>query len=193
MQNTGTSIWTAGANGYTLNFVSGNQLGSANTYLTLSSAVSPGGTGTFTANLYPLSGAAPHPDTAKWWVDHQDAYLSTRVGQKMVEPAMLEYVQWVKDVGGKPVFVAYPAGFDWTFMYWYMIRFAGDSPFGFSALDVKTLAMVAMGCPYRHTTKRNMPKRWFPKDKPHTHVALDDAIEQGWMFLNILKELPPRK
>jgi hypothetical protein len=32
-----------------------------------------------------------------------------------------------------------------------------------------------------------MPKHWFPKDK-HTHIAVDDAIEQGKLFCNILKE-----
>ena len=41
---------------------------------------------------------------------------------------------------------------------------------------------------YRETTKRNMPKHWFD-DLPHTHNALDDAIEQGALFCNMLAEL----
>ena len=32
--------------------------------------------------------------------------------------------------------------------------------------------------PYRDSTKRNMPRKWFDPI-PHTHVALDDAIGQG--------------
>ncbi len=32
-----------------------------------------------------------------------------------------------------------------------------------------------------------MPRRWFEK-LPHTHVALDDAIEQGALFCNMLAE-----
>jgi hypothetical protein len=32
-----------------------------------------------------------------------------------------------------------------------------------------------------------MPRRWF-KDLPHTHVALDDALEQGYLFCNMLAE-----
>jgi hypothetical protein len=32
-----------------------------------------------------------------------------------------------------------------------------------------------------------MPRRWFD-DVPHTHVALDDAIEQGTLFCNMLAE-----
>ena len=57
--------------------------------------------------------------------------------------AMPAYVAWLKALPGKPVFVAYPAGFDFLFVYWYLIRFAGESPFSFSALDIKTFAMAA--------------------------------------------------
>ena len=42
---------------------------------------------------------------------------------------------------------------------------------------------------YRESTKPNMPKRWFDADLPHTHNALDDAIEQGALFCNMLAEL----
>jgi hypothetical protein len=36
-----------------------------------------------------------------------------------------------------------------------------------------------------------MPRHWFEKH-PHTHVALDDAIEQGVLFCNILAETTKR-
>ena len=49
------------------------------------------------------------------------------------------------------------------------------------------MAMVMLGKDYRRSTKRNMPKRWFD-DLPHTHRALDDAIEQGALFCNMLAE-----
>jgi hypothetical protein len=32
-----------------------------------------------------------------------------------------------------------------------------------------------------------MPRRWFEAAR-HTHVALDDAIEQGLLFCNMLAE-----
>ena len=88
---------------------------------------------------------------------------------------------------GSPVFVAYPAGFDFLFMYWYMIRFAGECPFSFSALDIKTYAMAVLKCGYRQSTKRQFPKRWFSEHR-HTHIAIDDAIEQGELFLSMLSE-----
>ena len=100
---------------------------------------------------------------------------------------MARYVSWIKGLTGKPVFVAYPAGFDFLFVYWYLIRFAGESPFSHSALDIKSFAMAILKKNYRDSTKRNMPRHWFDK-LPHSHVALDDAIEQGALFCNMLRE-----
>ena len=100
---------------------------------------------------------------------------------------MKRYVTWIKSLVGRPVFVAYPAGFDFLFVYWYLIRFVGESPFSHSALDIKSFAMAVLKSDYRDSTKRNMPTHWFDK-LPHNHVALDDAIEQGALFCNMLKE-----
>jgi hypothetical protein len=66
------------------------------------------------------------------------------------------------------------------------MRFVGESPFSHSALDIKSYAMAMLKTEYRQSTKRNMPRQWFDK-LPHTHVALDDAIEQGALFCNMLR------
>jgi len=144
---------------------------------------------TFTANLELLVGAMPDPKTAAWWTEQSTAYAKTRENCVAPSAAMPRFVSWVEGLGKRPVFVAYPAGFDFTFMYWYMIKFAGRSPFSHSALDMKTFAMAKLGTEYRNSTKRNMPKAWF-SDRPHTHVALDDAIEQGELFMNMLAAKP---
>jgi hypothetical protein len=142
---------------------------------------------TFTANLELLPGAAGDPLTMDWWRQHPEAWAATRQDLEAPEPAMRRYVAWVLALPGMPVFVAYPAGFDFLFVYWYLIRFAGESPFSFSALDLKSYAMALLACEYREAVKRNMPQRWFDP-LPHTHVALDDAIEQGALFCNMLAE-----
>lgn len=99
---------------------------------------------------------------------------------------MRAYVDWINALDGKPVFVAYPAGFDFLFVYWYLMRFVGESPFGHSALDMKTYAMAVLKTGYRDSARRNMPRDWLDP-LPHTHVALDDAIEQGALFCNMLR------
>jgi hypothetical protein len=141
----------------------------------------------FARNLETLPGASGHPATMQWWHGKQEAWTACR--RELVSPdlAMPDYVIWLKTLPGRPVFVAYPAGFDFLFMYWYLLRFAGESPFSHSALDIKTFAMAVLKKPYRESTKRNMPKRWFPSVS-HTHVAIDDAREQGLLFINMLKE-----
>lgn len=143
---------------------------------------------TFSANFETLPDAVADPKTAAWWATQPEAWAACRENLETPVAAMTRYVAWIKGLkGGKPVFVAYPAGFDFLFVYWYLIRFAGESPFSHSALDVKSFAMAMLKTDYRESTKRNMPKHWFDK-LPHSHVALDDAIEQGALFCNMLKE-----
>lgn len=142
---------------------------------------------TFSANLETLPEAQGDPRTMEWWAGQAEAWEACRQNLQSPETAMKQYVVWLKGLPGKPVFVAYPAGFDFTFVYWYLIRFAGENPFSHSALDIKTYAMAMMKTNYRSSTKRAMPRHWFD-EKRHTHIALDDAIEQGALFCNMLAE-----
>ena len=99
---------------------------------------------TFAANLETLPGAAGDPNTMAWWGQNAAARDDCRTDLQPPHVAMKNYVEWLKALPGRPVFVAYPAGFDFLFVYWYLIRFAGESPFSHSALDVKTYAMGAL-------------------------------------------------
>jgi hypothetical protein len=146
---------------------------------------------TFSANLELLPGASGDPKTMAWWESQPEAWAATRRDCRDPQEAMVDYVKWLKALPGKPVFVGYPVAYDFMFVYWYMMRFAGESPFSHSALDIKTLAMAALGTGYRDSTKRNMPGNWFG-DQPHTHVALDDAIGQGILFCNVLAAIRGR-
>ena len=149
--------------------------------------------GTFSANLETLPAAVPHPKTMEWWQTQPEAWAACRVDIQPPERAIQNYLRWLKSLPGLPVFVAYPAAFDFLFVYWYLIRFTGESPFSHSALDIKTYAMAMLKKPYRESTKRKMPTRWFDPFR-HTHLALDDAIEQGALFCNMLAEnLAPTK
>ncbi|VVD97552.1 exonuclease [Pandoraea pneumonica] len=144
--------------------------------------------GTFSANLEFLPDAKGHPLTMKWWKTEPEAWAACRIEPEDPAKAMKAYVKWVEKLPGKPVFVAYPAGFDFTFMFWYMMRFVGRCPFSWSALDIKTLAFAMTGMPYRKCIKPRLPQVWLDP-LPHTHVALDDALEQGALFCNMLAEL----
>ena len=143
--------------------------------------------GTFSANLQLLEGATGHPQTMAWWLTQPEAWVACRENQRDPAEAMADYLIWIKSLPGKPVFVAFPAGFDFMFVSWYLYFFTGENPFSFSALDIKSYAMAVLKTEFRQTTKRKMPQRWFDP-LPHTHVALDDALEQGALFCNMLAE-----
>ncbi len=149
--------------------------------------------GTFSMNLITLDGAVADEDTAKWWSTQPEAWNACRQDIQDPEHVMNSFIAWVGEMclgaapkAMAPVFVGYPAGFDFLFVYWYLIKFAGQSPFSFSALDIKTYAMAIMGCGYRDVSKKTM-KRFKEPNLKHTHVAVDDAIEQGYLFLNLFK------
>lgn len=145
----------------------------------------------FGVNLETLPDAKQNPDTMKWWKTQPGAWEACRKNLRSPAEAMSRFVEWVDYVAdreqAKPVLIAYPSGFDFLFVYWYLIKFTGKSPFSFSAVDIKTYAMALMKQGYRESTKKHMPKHWF-SEAPHTHCAVDDAIEQGQLFMNMLKE-----
>jgi hypothetical protein len=96
---------------------------------------------------------------------------------------------WVAEIaaGATPVFVAYPLGYDWMWTYWYFVRFAEEgSPFGHSRhVDMKTLYANKAGTLISRSTKSQMPAGLLPRS-PHTHNALDDAVEQAELFQNLM-------
>lgn len=147
--------------------------------------------GKFSANLAQIEGAAPNAATAAWWLDQPEAWKAATENQRPAGDVMGEFAAWVEatshGAGLKPVCVAYPAGFDFTFVYWYLMRYNGSSPFGFSCLDMKTYAACILGQPFRFTSKKQMPQEWFKGLPPHTHLAIDDAVEQALMFANMRK------
>ena len=142
--------------------------------------------GDYYVNLTLLPEATPDPKTMQFWADHQKYYDATRTWCQTPEEAMPHFAEWVKGFGGSPVAVCMPSGFDFTWVYYYLHRFAGHSPFSFSVLDMKTMAMCMLKRPYRQAVKKNWPREWFSK-LPHTHHALEDAREQGHTFVRMLK------
>jgi hypothetical protein len=104
------------------------------------------------------------------------------------EKAMRDASKWVASIADerRPVLVAYPVAFDWSFLYWYLERFTGGSPFGYSScLDIRTVYQTIAGTVFDNSGKRSMPP-WLVPPSPHTHNALDDAIEQGELFANVV-------
>jgi hypothetical protein len=143
--------------------------------------------GTFTANLEFLPGASGHPRTMEFWSRHPEVWAAIRSNPRPPAEVMPRYAAWLESLPGKPVFVGYPIAFDFMFVYWYLIRFHGQSPFGHNGIDIRSYAMALLKKDYRDSSKSEMPHRWHSRHS-HTHNSLDDAIEQGELFTNMLRE-----
>jgi hypothetical protein len=117
-------------------------------------------------------------------------------GPAAIDPdaAMLHFKGWVegqaREIGARPVYVAYPLSFDWSFTHWYFEHYLGfkSDPFGFSnALDIKTALSIKSGRALLGSTKKNMPRAVKNIETPHTHNAKDDAVGQGELFANLME------
>lgn len=104
--------------------------------------------------------------------------------------AMTEAAKWARSVAGhgRPILVAYPLSFDWSFLYWYFVRFSEDgSPFNHSqCFDIKTAFAVKAHIPIASAGRRRLMPSLRSNDV-HTHNALDDAIEQAQVFANLFE------
>ncbi len=142
---------------------------------------------TFTANLETLPDATQEPKTMQWWSTQKSAWEACRNDLQSPEFAMKAYNAWLCKLPGRPIFVGYPLAFDYPFVSYYLNHFAGNNPFGFAAIDIRSYAMGLRGKDYRHSGREYLPKRLLSQMK-NNHVALDDALEQGRLFCNLLAE-----
>jgi hypothetical protein len=106
--------------------------------------------------------------------------------------AMTRFAVWLENLktehNSAVIFAGYPLGFDWMWTYWYLCKFSEiESPFGHSRhIDIKTEYASRAKTLITRSTKRNIPKKLHSK-LPHTHLAVDDAAEQGELLMNILE------
>jgi DNA polymerase III epsilon subunit-like protein len=71
--------------------------------------------------------------------------------------------------------------FDWSFVNYYFHRYLGENPFGFAALDIKSMYMGATGCKWTDTRSSRIAEALNPK-REGDHDALHDALYQAELF-----------
>jgi hypothetical protein len=106
------------------------------------------------------------------------------------EEAMTEASRWVRGIAGvaQPVLVAYPLSFDWSWLYWYFVRFSIEgSPFAYSrCFDLKTAVAVKAAIPISEAGRSRIDPSLRSRHS-HTHHAVDDAISQAEIFANVFE------
>ena len=96
---------------------------------------------------------------------------------------------WVLDVAGpdRPTLVAFPLCFDWMWMHYYFTQYTHKgSPFGHaSGFDIKTAYAAKKGVPIAESGKGRIDRAVL-SSRPHTHNALEDALEQADIFVAVM-------
>lgn len=109
-----------------------------------------------------------------------------RLEREGLDPAvgMQEFRDWIVSTAGPdatPVFVGFNASFDWSFVNYYFHHYLGENPFGFAALDIKSMYMGTTGSSWSQTRSSKIAEALRPTLKGD-HDALHDALYQAELF-----------
>ena len=142
--------------------------------------------GIWYATLVPLPGAHQDSETMDWWKTQPEAWAEVTSEPRLPEVVIPDFCIWVNRLPGDPIAVAWPATFDFAFVNYYCHRFIGRNPLGFAALDIRSYANGLAGYPsYYGLPEKKIREMAGPVDMAglRPHVAVDDAIEQGRLFM----------
>ena len=159
----------------------------ANSMLSFGSvAVSAAGKtlGEFEAVLEPLHDAASDPGTMLFWKKHPEAWAAATVDPEPAADAMKRFVDWIKSLGGEPIFAAHPVTVDGPWFDFYLRRFTGrplfEGPwvserlFRHPPLCLMSMVAGSTGRGQWECDVDNYPPEWLGSVE-HTHRAIDDA------------------
>lgn len=116
-------------------------------------------------------------------VHNLDLEELSRTGKDPKE-ALAAFEAWLAEVfpgDACPLFLGFNAPFDWMFVADYFHRFLGRNPFGHSAVDIKAFVMGFLRVPWERTRMAALTEH------PLHHNALEDALDQADLFLDILR------
>lgn len=138
----------------------------------------------FQMNIKQPFGTLPDKSTMDFWANNQTAYKLATADQQDVQMVMYAFSDFLTRMKeyGKPVFLAYPTAFDTMWVYWYLVRYTGESPIGFASVDMRSYFMGQRHLrPFSKTGKDWMPK----SHMLHQHDSLGDAREQADIFFSM--------
>lgn len=135
-------------------------------------------------NMFPLSGCTADKETMKWWSKKENDVafkyvLSNRVSAQNAFVELFSKIRELKKTYEITV-VGWPINYDWQWINYYFHRFVKQNPLGFSARCIASYGWGKTGSKTIDYAKFADPKY------QHTHKALDDAKEQGALFINLL-------
>lgn len=138
----------------------------------------------FEAVLSPLEGAKQDTATIGWFKGIPEAYAAATDNPQPPQQVMTDYIRWVREQPGDPIFAAHPLAFDGAWIGYYLQRFAGirflkgpwdgERLFYSAGLCIRTYAAAKLCWNLWDCQNENYPPEWLG-DHAHTHRAIDDA------------------
>jgi DNA polymerase III alpha subunit (gram-positive type) len=147
----------------------------------------------FYRKLQPLQDAKRDPDTTSWWNKHPEAWQEVNTDAEPASKVIIDFYNWVMELGLEPIFVSNPIGLDYTFVSWYLFQFAPDNPFigeknDIRTLDIRSYVAGKFNFTYDNSSRLKWPT-WLIEDMPkHTHKAIDDAAGYAFILRKIIKK-----
>lgn len=92
---------------------------------------------------------------------------------------MLSFKEWINSQG-KCIFISDNLAFDWQYINWYMHKFTGSNPFGFSGQRIGDKFQGFYNDPYYKWKKH--------RKTSHTHHPVDDAKGNAEALLYLYKD-----
>lgn len=143
--------------------------------------------GGFYVELAPIHGRA---DPGAMRVNRLDYEQLKRTGEPL-DVAARTFADWTKVVStdGPPVFVGYCANFDWAFVNDLFFRAGIENPFGYKAMDLRSLALGVLDLGWEDLRQdRMLPLLGLqPLSEVDAHHALADAKHQAAMFKALME------
>lgn len=145
----------------------------------------------FYHKLLPCEGAREDADTMKWWESQPEAWREVTTDQLPPDKVMREFYDWVNSLKAVPVFVAHPVWFDYSFVSWYLHKFA-QNPFDdytgvLRVLDLPSFAAGKLNVSLSKSARPQLPESLKIGMSEHSHTAIDDARGYAVMLRNLLK------
>jgi hypothetical protein len=145
----------------------------------------------FYRKLSPLPDASPDPVVTEWWNTHPEAYMEATTNPEPPELVMKDFYNWIIGLKREAIFVSNPISLDYTFVSWYLFRFARANPFkneknSIRALDLKSYVAGKYGLPFEKAKRIHWPEEVTKGMPAHTHNALDDAKGYAVVLRNLI-------
>lgn len=145
---------------------------------------------TFAVNIADWPNRTADPETMAWFQrECPEALAAMNVDPVPAPLALGAFAEWWRYLRkiGNPAIAAAPVGFDVVWLAVACFEVLGSTPFYRPCLDIRSTVSGHLGLPYlEEAGKSSVPREYFD-DLPHTHVAWEDALEQGCYAVNVTR------